>query len=124
MNPYVTWAAAMVCVVCGLLSTWVLRQRPRWSMQAAAVGAGASVVVVANEALRTGPTAYVGVWVLILATTFMNWSVCRRSERDHHRRVAETLELLSEMARVQRNRARLMSERGVGIYSEPPPKEC
>lgn len=124
MNPYVTWAAAMVVVVCGLLSSWVLRQRPRWATRAAAVMAVGGVVVVGNEALRTEATAYVGVWVLIFGTTFMNWLVCRRSEQDHHRRVAETLELLSEMARVQRNRARLMSEGGVGIYEPPPPKEC
>lgn len=115
MIPYVTWAAVTVMMVAGVLSTWVLRQRPHWSTRAAAVMSGSGVVMLSNEALRPQPTAYIGAWVLIAGLTFMNWSVCRRAERDHHRRTIETLELLAELNRIHQLRQREAADR-VGIW--------
>lgn len=133
-NPTVTWAAAVVVVVAGVLSTWVLRDHPRWAVRAAAVMAGAGVTVVANEALGSAPTAYVGAWVLVAGTTFMNWRWCRRAECQHRRRIRDTLDLLAELERMHRERARMMADEaltrrgesprdhhGVGIW---PTKEC
>lgn len=126
MNPYVTWAAAVACLVSGLLSTWVLQHRPVWARRAAMVMAGSGVVLLANEALRMEATAYIGICVAIVGSTFVNWMVCRQAERELHRRAIETLELLAELHR-ERQRSEIdraaQRTRGesTGIW---PPKEC
>lgn len=120
MNPWVTWAAAVTAMVAGVLTMFFLRDRPRWAARMGGVMAGAGVVALANEALRPDPTAYIGIWVLVAGVTLVNWTTCQRAEREHHRRVMETLELLADLQRMQADRARLI-ERGERTW---PPKEC
>lgn len=117
-SPYVTWVAAVVVTVAALVSM-LLRTHPRLAVVAAAVMVGAGVTVVANEALR-GSTAYVGVWAMIATATFFNWRVCRRAERQHRRRMTETLELLGELEQMHRERARLMADEALTRRGESP----
>lgn len=122
--PWITWGASMVTVASGMLSTWVLRDHPRWAMRAATVMTIGGMVTVGNEALRPEVTGFVGVWVLILGATILNLSTCHRAERQHHRRVMETQVLLYDLARMHRERARLLADEAMQRRGEPPPKEC
>ena len=100
----------MVVVVAGIASTWVLSWSPKLARRATVVQIVAGLVMVGNEAARTEPTGYVGVWVLILGTTIMNFSICRRAERQHRRNVMEALSVLGDLERMHRERARMMAD--------------
>lgn len=116
MNPYVTWAAGSVMATAGIASMFVFSRYPVWSKRLALVQVAASLVVISNEALRPVWDAYVGVWLVIAGTTIMNWWVCRRAERLHHRRIMEALEVLGELDRMHRAAAHRAAAH--------PPKEC
>lgn len=117
MNPYVTWAAGSVMATAGIASLYVFNRYPMWSKRLALVQIAASLVVIFNEALALRPVwnAYVGVWLVIVGTTIMNWRICRRAERQHHRRIMEALEVLGELDRMHRRAAH---------PADRPPKEC
>lgn len=114
MSFYVTWVAGVVMATTGIASMWVFSRSPRLSARLALVQVAAGLVVIANEALRPG-WSMLGIWLMVVASTFGNWYIAERADRRHHRNMTEALEVLAELERMHRQRARLMDR---------PPKEC
>lgn len=110
MNFYVTWAAATLMATAGIASMFVFSRYPRWSKWFAVVQIVGGLVVVSNEALRPGPVSMLGLWVFILGAAVGNWHTVRQAERRHRRNMAEAMDVLSDLEKMHRQRARLLAD--------------